>query len=137
MTDYSVQQEHRRPWVNLIVPKALLREEDRGTKREQGEGKIEKEVESAEEVLMANGDRLMTGYDLHKTLLSLIVGGGGGGGGGGGCGGGGDDGGGGGGGVGLNVDHLSAPWAYNLIHDAIPLNRSCKDANIPLDFCAW
>ena len=79
MTDYSVQQEHRRPWVNLIVPKALLREGDRGTKREQGEGKIEKEGESAEEVLMANGDRLMTGHDLHKTLLSLIVGGGGGG----------------------------------------------------------
>ena len=96
--DYSVQQEHRRPWVNIIVPRKFT-----------GVGGFFDE----------NEGRLMTGYDLHKTLLSFITGG---------VGGSGSE---------RDVSQLTAPWAYNLITEAIPRNRSCKDAMIPLDFCSW
>ena len=60
--------------------------------------------------LLANRDGFMTGFDLHKTLVGLI---------------GGDE-----------SLHLAAPWALDLITQAIPRNRTCADAGVPLDFCS-
>jgi len=90
-SDYAEQREHNIPWTNLIVPKHLVAANP-----------------ATKEKLTKNENRLVTGNDLYKTLLSLIRS---------------DDAG------------VTPNWAYNLLKEEIPIKRSCMDARIFPDFC--
>jgi len=61
------------------------------------------------EKLTKNENRLVTGIDFYKTMLALIRS---------------DDAG------------VTTEWAYNLLKEEIPIERSCSDARIFPDFCS-
>ena len=98
--DYSTQVEHLRPWTEIIIPQNIY-----GVEWDK---------------LEANQHRLATGFDLYKTLRSL-----------------------------MSTSRLGAQepkegfspsvpqWAINLLTSEIPQNRTCQDARLNLDFCRY
>lgn len=89
--DYSTQIEHMNPWSNIIVPAKFPT----------------LSITSLE----ANQKRLVTGFDLYRTLRNLIT-----------------------------LKQPRTPegipkWSFDLIATEIPLDRSCSDARIPLPLC--
>mmetsp|Transcript_36458 Transcript_36458/g.112782 ORF Transcript_36458/g.112782 Transcript_36458/m.112782 type:complete len:1213 (-) Transcript_36458:23-3661(-) len=92
--DWSYQIEHRLPFAALFAPR-------RGALRDD-----------ALATLRANSDRLVTSFDLYKTLRGLL-----------------DP-------ASRGDDSAAPPWAIDLLTQRVPRNRSCGDALVPRDFCA-
>ena len=90
-SEYSVQIEHTRPWTNIIIPESY------------------RDLNLT--VLETNQHRLGSGFDLYKTLLSLMTK--------------------------SSKDKVrSGPyWSYNLLQDEIPESRTCADGKIPMEWC--
>lgn len=65
------------------------------------------------ESLFYNQDRIVTGYDIYRTLRELME-------------------------STKEKDGLkdvAPPWSYNVVRDAVPATRACTDAKVPLEFC--
>jgi len=110
VADYSTQVEQKRPVTYVVSPRDWVQ-----PVRRLGR-KFGNAVE--EDALSVNADRLVTGFDLHRTLLRVIEGGGA-----------------------APMDGpgalpTAAPWAVDVLGGAVPAERTCADANIPMDFCA-
>lgn len=97
--DYSTQIEHRHPWTEIIVP-AGLPGISLGT-------------------LIANQEKLVTGFDLYRTIRSLMS---------------------------SNLRgtdgessmHPPVPdWSFDILSSDIPPMRTCKDARIPPNHCPY
>jgi len=96
--DFSEQMEHKAPWTNLIIPKTIL-----------------DKTLNMKNTLSSNEDKLVTGHDFYKTLLSIIQA---------------DSSQG-------STEVFEAPeWAYNLLKEKVPADRMCKDARIFPDHCS-
>ena len=86
--DWSGQVEQKQPWTWLLVPRALAGA--RGAA-----------------VGVANEDKLVTPYDLHKTLRGIID-------------------------PSPDPGQSHGPsWAFDLLAEHVPSDRSCYDARIP------
>lgn len=96
--DFSEQMEHKTPWTNLIIPRTML----------------DKNL-NMKNTLISNENKLVTGHDFYKTLLSIIQ-------------------------PGSKqgfTEAIEAPeWAYNLLTEQVPADRMCKDARIFPDHCS-
>jgi hypothetical protein len=88
--DFSTQVEHMNPFNNLIIPSKL---NDLSLQR-----------------LFYNQDKLVTGYDLYKTLRALVRR------------------------PGRSSSSLSK-FSYNLLEEKVPPDRTCSDAKIPVSYC--
>ena len=81
--EWSTQQEHRAPWTELLVPAGLLAARSIG----------------ADEVLAANQGALVTGFDLHRTLLRVLA-----------------------------PERMpSPPWAFDLLSERVPRGTSSQN----------
>ena len=81
--EWSTQQEHRAPWTELLVPAGLLAARGIG----------------ADEVLAANQGALVTGFDLHRTLLRVLA-----------------------------PERMpSPPWAFDLLSERVPRGTSSQN----------
>lgn len=90
--EYSTQQEHAHPWSNVLFHESFN--------------------DISIDALVTNQDRLVTGYDLYKTLIGLIDG------------------------SFPSSDRYPVPtWSYNLFHEVVPPNRTCDEAKIPREYC--
>jgi len=90
-SEYSAQVEASRPFMEVIVPERL-----RGLSLE---------------ALWRNQDRLVSGYDLYKTLATAMV---------------------------ADGTDTGAPlpsWAVDLFAEEVPTQRSCWEARIPAASC--
>ena len=96
--EWSTQVEQRAPWAVLVVPRAAL-------------------PAGGAAALRANRERLVTGFDLHKTLLGIIARGAG----------------------PRDVEAQTAggpTWAYDLSTEIVPEDRTCEQARVPELYCA-
>jgi hypothetical protein len=90
--EWSAQVEQRSPWAVLVMPRAVL-----------PAGNVT--------ALLANQKRLVTAFDLHKTLLGILARAGG-------------------------EPHAAPTWAYDLSMEVVPENRTCDEARVPELYCA-
>ena len=97
--DYAVQMENRLPWMEMVVPQTVFDDSDSGLSLE---------------TFVANSDRLVTAFDLHKTLSGIIAP--------------------------ESRDQYAAgnhsAWASDLLRSQVPETRTCDQAKIPRDFCS-
>ena len=90
--DNSVQIEHRHPWTEILVPQNLV---------------------FSKSSLFKNQDRMLTGYDLYRTMRFLMS------------------------------DRSSdrhqeggiPDWAFDVLSEEIPPNRTCEDAKVDMKLC--
>jgi hypothetical protein len=61
--------------------------------------------------LKANAGRLVTVHDLYKTLATVLH-------------------------PPDRAVELHPPWGVDLLHDVVPIHRSCRDVHVPPDFCS-
>lgn len=97
--DYSTQIEHATPWNSLVVPEALL------SSRRTGGG----------DIFRHNADKLVTGYDLHRTLQHIITG---------------EQ-----GEKELAEEAEGRGKAYDLLTQRVPKGRTCHQARVPDVLC--
>ncbi|KAL3907010.1 MAG: hypothetical protein SGILL_009046, partial [Bacillariaceae sp.] len=89
--EYSLQTEHRRPWTEILVPENLI---------------------ASKEALFENQNRMTTGFDLYKTMRSLLSRS-----------------------KGQQDDDGVPHWSFDLLSDKIPINRTCADAKVDTELC--
>ena len=90
--DYSVQFEHRRPWLEVVVPQGLL---------------------VSEKAFFKNQGRMLTGYDLYKTMRYLMSNRT----------------------NSVTVGQGIPDWSFDIIAEEIDRNRTCKDAKSDPSLC--
>ena len=91
-TDFSLQVEHRHPWTEILVPENLI---------------------ASKKALFDNQSRMLTGYDLYKTMRFLMS------------------------------DRSSPQtagegipsWSFDLLSEEIFKNRTCQEAKIDSSLC--
>ncbi len=90
--DFSLQVEHRHPWTEILVPENLI---------------------VSKKALFHNQGRMLTGYDLYKTMRFLMS------------------------------DRSSPKdagegipkWSFDLLAEEIPKNRTCEGAKVDSSLC--
>ena len=90
--DYSTQQEHAHTWSHVLFHESFS--------------------DFSINALETNQNRLVTGYDLYKTLIGLVNG------------------------SSSSSGQYPVPtWSYDLFKEIVPLNRTCDEAKIPPEYC--
>ena len=93
--DHSIQVEHRHPLTEILVPEALINDKT---------------------ALFYNQNRMLTGYDLYRTMRSLVT-------------------------PNINYnknDIISAgipDWSFDVLSMGISKNRTCEEAKVDIDLC--
>lgn len=90
--DYSIQVEHRHPWTEILVPQNLV---------------------VSKRALYNNQARMLTGFDLYRTMRFLLSGQT----------------------ANRNLDGGIPDWAFNILAEEISQNRTCKEAKLDPTLC--
>ena len=92
--DNSVQVEHRHPWTEILVPPNLV---------------------VSKSALFNNQDRMVTGFDLYRTMRFLMS----------------DR---------TNDRHKEGgipDWSFDILSEEIPPTRTCEDAKVDMRLCRY
>jgi len=90
--DYTLQVEHRRPWTEILIPDNLV---------------------VSKSALFNNQARMVTGYDLYRTMRFLMS----------------DR---------TDIKSLGEgipEWSYDILAEEIPQNRTCEQAKADPNLC--
>lgn len=90
--DYSIQVEHRKPWTEVLVPQNLV---------------------VSKRALFNNQARMLTGFDLYKTMRYLMS----------------DR------TNSTNVGERIPNWSFDILAEEISQNRTCEDARVDPNLC--
>lgn len=90
--DYALQVEHRHPWAEILVPQNLV---------------------VSKSALFMNQGRMLTGFDLYRTMRFLMS----------------DR-------AGTRSLESGIPdWSFDILAEEIPQNRTCEEAKVDPNLC--
>jgi len=89
--DFSLQVEHRHPWTEILVPEDLV---------------------LSKSALFNNQARMLTGFDLYRTIRSLLS----------------DR-------NAASSEHGIPNWSFDILAKEISKNRTCEEAKVDPELC--